>query len=303
MSAWIGTSAEKRLLRTLRRWAHIVSVEPHQNRVGVCYRSKCDIEPYLMKQWFVKMQPLMEEPLRAVRDGRVRFVPKHFENLFFAWVENVRDWAVSRQLWWGHRIPVWYCEACDAEICVEEEPSCLLQMRRRNWSRTRMCSTLGSPPDLWPFSTMGWPEETDLLKKYYPTGTLVTGFDIIYFWVARMIMMGFQFMGDVPFRDVYMTGLVRDLEGRKQSKSLGNALDPVDIIEAYGVDSVRLTLCMLTSQGKDMKLGASVDEEGNEIESGDNRSDRLPELFEQDLERDTSHPFQHERGPLLSNPR
>lgn len=259
------------IVKDLEALGLLVSIEPRQNRVGVCYRSKCDIEPYLMKQWFVRMKPLMEEPIRAVRDGRVRFVPKHFENLFFAWVENVRDWAVSRQLWWGHRIPVWYCQDCEAEICVEEAPSVCPKCGSTRLEQDEDVLDTWFSSALWPFSTMGWPEETDLLKKYYPTGTLVTGFDIIYFWVARMIMMGLQFMGDVPFRDVYMTGLVRDLEGRKQSKSLGNALDPVVIIDAYGVDSVRLTLCMLTSQGKDMKLGASVDDSGREVESGDNR--------------------------------
>ena len=260
-----------RILGDLEAEGLLVETVPYKNRVGVCYRSKCDIEPYLMDQWFVKMKPLMEEPLRAVREGRVRFVPKHFENLFFHWVGNVRDWAVSRQLWWGHRIPVWYCNDCGGMTCVEDEPKACSQCGSVKIHQDEDVLDTWFSSALWPFSTMGWPDETNLLKKYYPTGTLVTGFDIIYFWVARMIMMGLHFMGDVPFRDVYMTGLVRDLLGRKQSKSLGNALDPTDIIEAYGVDAVRMTLCMLTSQGRDMKLGASVDESGREVESGDNR--------------------------------
>jgi valyl-tRNA synthetase len=261
----------KKIVEDLDAEGLLVSTEPYKNRVGVCYRSKCDIEPYLMKQWFVKMEPLMREPIAAVRDGRVRFVPKHFENLFFSWVENVRDWTVSRQLWWGHRIPVWYCDDCGELTCDVEEPTDCAACGSRTIRQDPDVLDTWFSSALWPFSTMGWPEETDLLKKYYPTGTLVTGFDIIYFWVARMILMGLHFRGEVPFRDVYMTGLVRDIQGRKQSKSLGNALDPLDIIEAYGVDAMRLTLCMLTSQGRDMKLGASVDEKGEEIQSGDNR--------------------------------
>ena len=229
-------------------------IDELDHRVGRCYRCDTAIEPYLSQQWFIQMKPLMEEPLRAVRDGRTLFIPKMWENTFFAWVENVRDWPISRQIWWGHRIPVWYCSACGKETVAVTDPDRCAHCGDAQIRQDEDVLDTWFSSALWPFSTMGWPENTPLLEAFYPTSTLVTAHDIIYFWVARMMMMGLYIQNDVPFRHVYITALVRDAQGRKMSKSLGNAIDPITVIDQYGVDSVRFTLAILAAQGRNINL-------------------------------------------------
>ncbi|MBN2328441.1 MAG: valine--tRNA ligase [Candidatus Omnitrophica bacterium] len=246
--------ARKRIVKDLKEQGFLKKIEDYTHRIGGCYRCDTTIEPYLSLQWFIKMKPLMEEPLKAVRDGRVQFIPKQWENTYFAWVENVRDWPISRQIWWGHRIPVWYCRDCGEMTVPREDPEQCAHCGSSNIDQEEDVLDTWFSSALWPFSTMGWPDQTPELEKFYPTATLVTGHDIIYFWVARMIMMGLYIMKDIPFRDVYITALVRDAQGRKMSKSLGNAIDPIDVIDKYGVDSVRFTLAILAAQGRSINL-------------------------------------------------
>lgn len=223
--------------------------------VGHCYRCKAIVEPYLSYQWFVKMKPLAEKALKAWRDGEIVFFPKKWENTYTHWLENIRDWCVSRQIWWGHRIPVWYCD-CGETIVSRTTPQ-----------KCSKCgcdaSHLKQDPDvldtwfsswLWPFSTLGWPKDTQDFKKFYPTTALVTAYDIIFFWVSRMIMAGLEFTGEVPFHDIYIHGLVRDKQGRKMSKSLGNGIDPLEIIDQYGADALKFTLTYLCAQGQDILI-------------------------------------------------
>ena len=246
--------ARKKVVADLKEQGLLIKVEDHQNRIGGCYRCNTNIEPYLSLQWFIKMKPLMEEPIKAVRDGRVKFIPKQWENTYFSWVENVRDWPVSRQIWWGHRIPVWYCDDCGEMTVPREDPDCCAHCQSKNIRQDEDVLDTWFSSALWPFSTMGWPDKTKELAKFYPTTTLVTGHDIIYFWVARMIMMGLYVMDEVPFSDVYITALVRDSQGRKMSKSLGNAINPIDVIDKYGCDSVRFTLAIMAAQGRSINL-------------------------------------------------
>jgi len=229
-----------------------IKEEPHTHQVGHCYRCNTVIEPFLSDQWFVRMKPLAVGALRVWEEGKIRFFPQRWENTYANWMRNIRDWCISRQLWWGHRIPVWYCRKCSAMTVSREDPTA--------------CSKCGSPdieqdPDvldtwfssaLWPFSTLGWPEKTADLARFYPTTTLVTAYEIIFFWVSRMIMMGVEFMGEAPFRDIYIHGLVRDKQGRKMSKSLGNGVDPLEIIEEYGADALKFTMAFLAAQGQDV---------------------------------------------------
>ncbi|MBE3578116.1 MAG: valine--tRNA ligase [Limnochordales bacterium] len=249
--------ARRKVLADLEAEGYLVRVEPLRHAVGHCQRCGTIVEPLVSKQWFVRMKPLAEPALAAVRAGKIRFVPERFTTLFNNWVENVRDWCISRQLWWGHRIPVWYCDACGHQWATVTDPVAC----------PRCAATVGGgqvrqDPDvldtwfssaLWPFSTMGWPEKTPELCHWYPTTLLVTGFDIIFFWVARMVFMGLEFMGDVPFRTVLIHGLVRDALGRKMSKSLGNGIDPIDVIEEYGADALRFTLVNGVGPGNDMR--------------------------------------------------
>lgn len=247
--------ARKRVVRDLKAQGLIEKIEPHTHMVGHYYRTGDIIEPMLSKQWFVSMKPLAAEAIKVVEDGRVQFIPKNWENTYFHWLRNVRDWPISRQLWWGHRIPVWYCQACQ-EIIVSTEgepvecPKCGSAELKQD---PDVLDTWFSSA-LWPFSTLGWPDETKDLNFYYPTQTLLTAHEIIFFWVARMIMMGMKFRGDIPFRDVYIHPVVMDEQGRKMSKSLGNGIDPIDVIVEHGADSMRLTLCAYAVAGRNINF-------------------------------------------------
>ena len=244
----------KNIVEDLDKAGLLEKIEPYKHMVGHCQRCRTVIEPSISKQWFVKIKPLAEEAMRVVREGKTRIVPAKWENDYFVWMENLRDWCISRQLWWGHRIPAYYCQDC-GEIMVDfEQPEkCSKCSGSRFEQDTDVLDTWFSSA-LWPFSTMGWPEKTPELAKYYPTSLLVTGFDILTFWVSRMLMMGVKFMGEVPFKDVYIHALVRDIDGRKMSKSLGNVIDPLEVIDEYGADAFRYALAAFAAQGRDIKL-------------------------------------------------
>jgi valyl-tRNA synthetase len=246
--------ARKRIVERLEKDGSLEKTTDYALSVGRCYRCEALVEPLLSTQYFVKMKTLAEPALDAVRQGRIRLHPDRWTKVYFNWMENIRDWCISRQLWWGHRIPVWYCTACDAAVSALEDPqecpSCGGPVRQEEDVLDTWFSSW-----LWPFSTLGWPEDTEDLKRYYPTSVLVTAPDIIFFWVARMIMAGFHFMGDIPFADVYLHGLIRDERGRKMSKSLGNSPDPSDLIRKYGADALRFTTVSLTPKGSDILFG------------------------------------------------
>jgi valyl-tRNA synthetase len=244
----------KRIVKDFEKDGVLIKIEDYRHTIGHCYRCKTIVEPNLSLQWFVKTKPLAREAIKAVRNGRTRIIPEVWEKTYFEWMENIRDWCISRQIWWGHRIPAWYCDACMEILVAKEAPtSCPKCGSNRLRPETDVLDTWFSSA-LWPFSTMGWPKETKELKRFYPTSVLVTGFDILFFWVARMMMMGLKFMGEVPFKDVYIHGLVRDEKGEKYSKTRGNVVDPLDLIERFGADALRFTLAALTMPGSDLKL-------------------------------------------------
>ena len=246
--------ARDRVVKDLKDLHLLQKIEPFPHSVGHCYRCKTVIEPLVSKQWFVKVKPLAEQAIAAVVKGETRIIPQVWESTYFEWMNNIRDWCISRQIWWGHRIPAWFCEKCQ-EVIVSAEPVTRCPACGHSGVRqeTDVLDTWFSSA-LWPFSTMGWPEKTRDLEAFYPTSVLVTGFDILFFWVARMMMMGLKFMGDVPFRDVYIHALVRDAEGQKMSKSRGNVIDPLEVIEKFGTDSFRFTLAAFAAQGRDIRL-------------------------------------------------
>ncbi len=246
--------ARRRIVAELEEAGLLEKIDDHAMSVGGCYRCKTVVEPYLSLQWYVKVAPLAERALDAVKSGRTRILPRQWENTYFDWMENIRDWCISRQIWWGHRIPAWFCEECGAITVAMDDPSkCSKCGSSGLRQETDVLDTWFSSA-LWPFSTMGWPDETAELKTFYPTSCLVTGFDILFFWVARMMMMGLHFMDDVPFRDVYIHALVRDAQGHKMSKSKGNVIDPLTVIDQYGTDAFRFTLAAFAAQGRDIKL-------------------------------------------------
>ncbi len=260
------------VVEALRERGFLEKVEDHKMALGKCYRCKTVVEPYLSPQWFVKIKPLAEPAIKAVEEGRIRLIPEGWVNNYLGWMRNIRDWCISRQIWWGHQIPAWYCRSCNEDAILETSQNTFTitsdakpVVARAAPAHCPDCSAgeFIRDPDvldtwfssaLWPFSTLGWPEQTPELKTYYPTSTLVTGLDILFFWVARMIMMGLKFTGEVPFRDVYIHALVRDAEGQKMSKSKGNVMDPLSVMEKYGTDALRFTLAAMASPGRDIKL-------------------------------------------------
>ncbi len=246
--------ARASIIADLEKLGLLDKIDDYANAVGECYRCKTVIEPYLSLQWYVKVGPLAEEAIKAVQQGETRIIPQQWEKTYFEWMFNLQDWCVSRQIWWGHRIPVWYCDACEGlTVTREDATACRHCGSTEIHQDTDVLDTWFSSA-LWPFSTMGWPEQTDTLNKFYPTSCLVTGFDILFFWVARMMMMGHKFMGQVPFKDVYIHALVRDAQGQKMSKSKGNVIDPLHIVDEYGADAFRFTLTSFAAMGRDVKL-------------------------------------------------
>ena len=244
----------KRVVEDLKKLGFLEKIEDYNLVAGHCYRCDTIVEPLISKQWFVKVKPLSEKAIEAVKKGKTRIIPKQWENNYFGWMENIRDWCISRQIWWGHRIPVWYCNDCKKESVSKDDINKCLHCGSENIYQDNDVLDTWFSSALWPFSTMGWPEKTKELEIFYPTSVLVTGFDILFFWVARMMMMGLKFMGDVPFRDVYIHALVRDEHGQKMSKSKGNVIDPLEIIEKHGADALRLTLSAFAAQGRDIRL-------------------------------------------------
>jgi valyl-tRNA synthetase len=249
--------ARKLIIEDLSAAGNLLRVEEHLHSVGQCYRCRTIVEPYLSEQWFVKAKPLAEKGVEAVKAGRIRFVPEQWTGTYYQWMDEIRDWCISRQLWWGHRIPAWTCGSCGHITVSETDPDCCENCGSTTIIQDEDVLDTWFSSALWPFSTLGWPDRTPELSHYYPTSLLVTGFDIIFFWVARMIMMGLHFMDEVPFRDTYIHALVRDESGQKMSKSKGNVIDPLDIIEQYGADALRLTLAALTVQGRDILLSTN----------------------------------------------
>ncbi len=272
-------TVRRMVLDDLRRDDLLIKEEPYRYALGQCYRCHTAVEPYLTPQWFVRTQPLAEPAIRAVEEGRVRIIPSQWEKNYFDWMHNIRDWCISRQIWWGHQIPAWYCLACDQDFIVKadpkgkalsgdvveikpqatpivarERPAACPRCEGRDLYQDQDVLDTWFSSALWPFSTLGWPDQTKELEVFYPTTVLVTAFDILFFWVARMIMMGLKCMGDVPFRQVYIHALVRDPEGQKMSKSKGNVIDPLDVIERYGADALRCTLTALVAAGRDVRL-------------------------------------------------
>ncbi|MDR0930008.1 MAG: valine--tRNA ligase, partial [Oscillospiraceae bacterium] len=242
--------ARKRIVAALEAAGHLVKVEPYTHNVGTCYRCHHTVEPLVSRQWFVKMKPLAEPAIAAVREGRTRFVPQRFEKTYFNWMENIRDWCISRQLWWGHRIPAYYCD-CGEMIVSRETPACCPHCGGTLRQDEDVLDTWFSSA-LWPFSTLGWPDDTEDLRYFYPTSVMATGSDLIFFWVARMIFSSIEQMGETPFHTVMIHGMVRDAQGRKMSKSLGNGIDPQESIDQYGADALRFSLVFGVAPGNDM---------------------------------------------------
>lgn len=245
--------ARKKIVKALEEQGYLIKVEPIKHNVGTCYRCKTVVEPRVSKQWFVKMEPLAKPAVKAVEDGEVKFVPERFDKIYFNWMNNIKDWCISRQLWWGHRIPAWYCDDCNEITVSIETPHACCKCGSTHIHQDEDTLDTWFSSALWPFSTLGWPDSTEELNYFYPTNTLVTGYDIIFFWVARMIFSGLAHMGKVPFDTVFIHGIVRDANGVKMSKSLGNGIDPLEVIDQYGADALRFMLATGNSPGNDMR--------------------------------------------------
>ncbi len=247
-------AARKAIVADLEAQGYLVRIEDYSHNVGCCQRCGTTVEPLVSKQWFVRMEPLAKPAIEAVKTGETKFVPERFDKTYFHWMENIKDWCISRQLWWGHRIPAWYCQDCGEIIVAREDPHSCPKCGSRKLEQDPDTLDTWFSSALWPFSTLGWPEDTPELRYFYPTDTLVTGYDIIFFWVARMIFSGCEQMGKTPFDTVLIHGLVRDAQGRKMSKSLGNGIDPLEIIDQYGADTLRFALATGNSPGNDMRF-------------------------------------------------
>lgn len=248
-----GMEARKQIVKDLEEGGYLIKVEPIKHNVGTCQRCHTVVEPRVSTQWFVKMEPLAGPAIDVVKDGTIRFIPERMEKTYYNWMENIKDWCISRQLWWGHRIPAWYCEDCGETIVSETDVDTCPKCGGKHLHQDEDTLDTWFSSALWPFSTLGWPDETEELKYFYPTNTLVTGYDIIFFWVARMIFSGMKHMGKAPFSTVLYHGLLRDSQGRKMSKSLGNGIDPVEVIDQYGADALRFTLVTGNSPGNDAR--------------------------------------------------
>jgi len=245
--------AREAIVRDLEKEGALIKVEDYSHNVGTCYRCKTTVEPRVSKQWFVKMEPLAKPAIDAVKNGDTKFIPPHFDKTYFHWLENIHDWCISRQLWWGHRIPAFYCDEC-GEMVVTKEDSCKCPKCGKEMYQDPDTLDTWFSSALWPFSTLGWPDKTEEMDYFYPTNVLVTGYDIIFFWVIRMMFSGIEHAGKVPFENVFIHGLVRDSQGRKMSKSLGNGIDPLEVIEKYGADALRFTLITGNAPGNDMRF-------------------------------------------------
>ena len=261
--------ARKAIVADLEALGLVKKIEPLKHEVGTCYRCHTTIEPMVSKQWFVDMKPVTIPAIEAVKSGKTKFVPERFTKNYMNWMENIRDWCVSRQLWWGHRIPVWYCDDCGEMMVLREDPSCCTKCGSTHIHQDEDVLDTWFSSALWPFSTLGWPDQTEDLKYFYPTDVLVTGYDIITFWVSRMITTGVEEMGETPFHTVLIHGLVRDALGRKMSKSLGNGVDPLEIIDQYGADALRTSLVMGVSPGNDMRFST------DKVESARNFANKI----------------------------
>ena len=261
--------ARRQIVRDLEERDLIHKIEPHKHNVGTCYRCDTVVEPRVSLQWFVKMKSLAEPAIAAVRKGETSFIPERFEKTYFNWMDNIRDWCISRQLWWGHRIPAYYCADCGHITVSRQKPDCCVKCAGENVSQDEDTLDTWFSSALWPFSTLGWPDKTEDLKFFYPTDVLVTGYDIIFFWVARMIFSGIENMGDAPFKHVLIHGLIRDSEGRKMSKSLGNGIDPMEIVEKYGADALRYALVTGNAPGNDQRF------QEEKIEAGRNFANKI----------------------------
>jgi valyl-tRNA synthetase len=244
----------KNIVKDLEQQGYLIGTEPYIHNIGQCYRCKTDVEPFVSKQWFVKIGPLAKAANAAVVKGKTRIIPSMWEATYFEWMSNIRDWCISRQIWWGHRIPVWYCDGCGQVIVSSTDPDRCPGCEGAALRQDEDVLDTWFSSALWPFSTLGWPDQTETLKTFYPTSLLITGFDILFFWVARMMMMGIYVMKDVPFRDVYLHALVRDEQGDKMSKSKGNSIDPLEMIDKFGADPFRFTLAAFTAQGRDVRM-------------------------------------------------
>ncbi len=261
--------ARKKIVEELKEQGFLVKVEPIKHNVGSCYRCHTVVEPRVSTQWFVKMKPLAEPAIAQVKKGEVQFVPERFDKIYYHWMENIKDWCVSRQIWWGHRIPAWYCRDCGEMIVSREEPHTCPKCGSKNLKQDDDTLDTWFSSALWPFSTLGWPDKTEDLKYFYPTNTLVTGYDIIFFWVSRMIFSAIEHTGEVPFNTVLIHGLMRDAQGRKMSKSLGNGIDPLEIVAQYGADALRFMLATGNSPGNDMRFS------GEKVEASRNFANKI----------------------------